>query len=176
MSATYDDEAAAGVALAALYQSQVVPVGVEVDRPEPGGLIDVAVALEGVDAGMDHRVEQVLALLGGRATVTTSAPPWWAALPGEVVIKITAEISAVPRVLRDLAALAPGTRPGVRASAALGIVYVGLPGSTDPEAVAPLLATARAVAQRPGGAPSCCAGRPRPRPRSTCGGRCLRSP
>ncbi len=158
VSAYYPDETAVGAVLAALHESQVVPAAVEVDRPEPGAPIQVTVALAGIAEGMDNRVAQSRELLGDDVVVDGSAPPWWGALPGPVVVKVTSEISQVPAVLRALGA-APA-RPALRATAGMGIVYAGVPEITAPETVAALLETARAAAHAAGGSAILCCGPP----------------
>jgi glycolate oxidase FAD binding subunit len=144
---TVDGAADAGRLVAGVLAAQVVPTAVEVDAP-PGGGIEVAVLLQGVPEGVEGRAAATRALLGGDVTVSDTAPDWWAAYPwgpGDVGLKLTAAISRVPALLAAAAPLA------VRGSAGTGVLYAGLPGGTDPEAVARVVEDLRGAAHEAGG-------------------------
>lgn len=144
VEATYPDTYAAARPVAAVLASQAVPSGVEVERPAPGAPVSVAVAVEGSVDGVAERSEAVIRLLGGDARlVARGACPfaWWGRLPGEVVVKITAELAAVPQVMAALSGAA-------RASAGAGVVHAALPEGAD---LPDFLARARVLATRAGG-------------------------
>lgn len=154
VSTDLPDEAAAGVAVAAVLDSQVSASAIEVARPAPAGPITVAILLEGVRPGVRARTEAVSALLGSGAVTREEPPQWWARLPGPTTIKLTAEIAAVPQLLRGLREAAAGTglSPDVRGSAGAGVLYTGLPGDAEPEAVQRYVLAARTLCATAGGA------------------------
>jgi glycolate oxidase FAD binding subunit len=140
---------AAGQLVAAVLGAQVVPSALEVD--DAGGVIEVAVLIEGVPAGVAGRVAVARAILGGDAGVSDSPPPWWGTYPwraGDVGVKLTAALSRVPLLLA--AARAAGERHDVglrvRGSAGTGVLYAGVPGSTEPDVVARVVGELRAAA------------------------------
>lgn len=150
-----ESPAAAGQLLAAVLGAQVVPSALEVDAPVDGG-VEVAVLLEGTGKGVEGRAAATSRLLGGDATMSTTAPAWWSAYPwraGDVGLKLTAALSRVPEVLA--AARAAGDRHGVplavRGSAGVGVLYAGLPGATEPADVARVVEDLRAAACDVGG-------------------------
>jgi glycolate oxidase FAD binding subunit len=150
VSRRVDVVAEAGRLVAAVLGAQVVPSALEVDAP-PGGGVQVVVLLEGVPAGVRERVAQTVTLLGGEPSVAGEPPAWWSAYPwtpGDVGLKLTAALSRVPRLLA--AARDAGWRHGVdvavRGSAGTGVLYAGLPGATDPPAVAGVVDDLRAAA------------------------------
>jgi glycolate oxidase FAD binding subunit len=145
----------AGRLAAAVLGAQVVPSALEVDAAPDGG-IDVAVGLEGVPEGVRGRVAATRTLLGGDVIVSDAPPAWWSAYPwgpGDVGCKLTAALSAVPVLLA--AGRAARERHGValalRGSAGTGVLYAGLPGTTDPDTVARIVGDLRAAATRAGG-------------------------
>jgi glycolate oxidase FAD binding subunit len=145
----------AGRITAAVLAAQVVPSALEVTAGPDGG-IEVAVALEGVPEGVEGRVAAVETLLGGDPTVSGAPPDWWSVYPwgpGDVGCKLTAALSGVPALLAT--ARAARERHGVplalRGSAGTGVLYAGLPGTTDPETVAAVLDDLRAAAGRAAG-------------------------
>jgi glycolate oxidase FAD binding subunit len=140
----------AGRLLAAVLRAQLVPTALEVDAPPSGG-IDVTVLLEGVPDGVSGRVATCVALLGGEADVADTPPPGWAAYPwgrGDVGLKLTGALSGVPALLAAAATARErhGVPLAVRGSAGTGVLYAGLPGATDPEAVARVVTDLRAAA------------------------------
>lgn len=144
-----------GQLLAAMLGAQVVPSALEVDAPADGG-IEVAVLLEGTEKGVEGRAAAASRLVGGDATVSSTAPAWWSAYPwraGDVGLKLTAALSRVPEVLA--AARAAGDRHdvplAVRGSAGVGVLYAGLPGATDPAVVARVVEDLRAATRKAAG-------------------------
>lgn len=151
------DPAGAYERVRAVLGSQLVPSAVEVDRAVPGGPITVAVLLEGIAPGVEARSRQVLRLLGEGARASETAPPWWATYPASpdgVLVKLTAEISALDGVLGaiDEAGAETGLAPSVRGSAGMGVLYVGLPADAEPSAVSAFLTGLREVVARRSGA------------------------
>jgi glycolate oxidase FAD binding subunit len=138
VSAWIADEQETALALERLLGSQLAPTAVELDRPDCGGPLQVSVLLEGLAVGVEDRSERAGRLLGPSADVTQAAPPWWASLPGPTTIKATTTISGVAEALRavERAAGVAGVAAAVRASPGLGIVYTGLPCSSEPQQVA----------------------------------------
>ncbi len=151
--ADFPDEGAAGSAVAAVLGSQVVPSAVEIHRPVPAGPISVAVLLEGVAPGVHARCATVSRLLGPGANTADEPPMWWGALPGPITLKLTAEIAAVPQVLRGLRQAATATRldADVRGSAGVGVLYAGLPADAEPEPAGRFVLAARAHCREAGG-------------------------
>jgi glycolate oxidase FAD binding subunit len=142
---------AAGQLVAAVLGAQVVPSALEVDLAD--GVIEVAVLLEGVPAGVAGRVTATRAILGGDSVTDETTPDWWGRYPwqpGGVGIKLTAALSGVASLLA-----AAGTHHDVpvrvRGSAGAGVLYAGLPASTEPAVVARIVDELRAAAERAGG-------------------------
>jgi glycolate oxidase FAD binding subunit len=145
---------AAGQLVAAVLGAQVVPSALEVDMAD--GVIEVAVLLEGVPEGVEGRVGATRAILGGDSISDGTTPGWWGRYPwhaGDVGIKLTAALSGVASLL----AVAGAARDHhdvplrVRGSAGTGVLYAGLPASTDPAVVARIVEELRAAAVRAGG-------------------------
>ena len=132
--------------------AQVVPAAIELDRPEPGGPAEVAVLVEGTEAGVAARTAQAVETLGagrGRDRPAGLVGPA-AGRPGErdgVLVKVTAELTGLARLLDgvDRAAAAAGTGAAVRGSAGAGVLYAGLP-AADPAAVAAFVKALRDAA------------------------------
>jgi glycolate oxidase FAD binding subunit len=134
----------AGRLAAAVLGAQVVPSALEIDAPSDGGFT-VAVLLEGVAAGVEHRAALVEKLLGGEASTSDTPPGWWGRYPwagGDVGLKVTAALSQVPHLLK-----ATRSPLALRGSAGTGVFYAGLPGSTDPGLAAKLISDLRAEAR-----------------------------
>jgi glycolate oxidase FAD binding subunit len=143
------DAAAAYETVQRVLHGQFVPTAVELDRPEPGGPAELAVLVEGTEAGVAARVTQAVEALGPGAA-ETDRPRWWATLPGGgdgVLVKVTAELTGLGRLLDgvDRAAAAAGATAWVRGSAGVGAFHAGLPG-TDPTAVAAFVTALRDAA------------------------------
>ena len=141
--------------VSAVLGAQVVPAALELDAPAGGGL-ELAMLLTGVAEGVRRREAMARALLGGELAASDAEPDWWSAYPwgaGEVGLKLTATLSRVPDLVA--AALAARDRRGVpvavRGSVGTGVLYAGMPGATDPAAVAAVLADLRLVAREAGG-------------------------
>ena len=137
--------------VSAVLGAQVVPAALELDAPAGGGL-ELAMLLTGVPEGVRRRVATARALLGGEVAASDAEPDWWSAYPwgaGDVGLKLTAALSRVP----DLVAAALAARDrhgvpiGVRGSVGTGVLYAGMPGATDPAAVAAVVADLRLVAR-----------------------------
>jgi glycolate oxidase FAD binding subunit len=145
----------AGRLVAAVLGAQVVPTALDVDAPAEG-TVEVAVLLEGTEAGVAARAETTVALLGGDASATGIAPTWWGAYPwraGGVGLKLTGALSGVPGLLAAAHAVAEqhGVPVAVRGSAGTGVLYAGLPATADPPAVAAMLAELRVATGQAGG-------------------------
>ena len=141
--------------VSAVLGAQVVPAALELDAPAGGGL-ELAMLLTGVPEGVRRRVATACALLGGEVAASDAEPDWWSAYPwgaGDVGLKLTAALSRVPDLVA--AALAARDRHGVpvavRGSVGTGVLYAGMPGATDPAAVAAGVADLRLVAREAGG-------------------------
>jgi glycolate oxidase FAD binding subunit len=141
-----DADSAYQAAQRALH-AQFVPAAIELDRPEPGGPIEVAVLVEGTEAGVAARAEQAVATLGGGAA-RVDRPGWWGTLPaGSVLVKATTELTGTGQLLDgvDRATAAAGTSAAVRGSGGVGVFHAALPG-TDPAAVAAFVKALRDAA------------------------------
>ena len=66
VSVRLPDAASAYEAVQRALHAQFVPTAVEVDRPEPGGPVEVAVLVEGTEAGVAARAAQAVETLGAR--------------------------------------------------------------------------------------------------------------
>jgi glycolate oxidase FAD binding subunit len=152
VSVRLPDAASAYEAVQRALHGQFVPAAIELDRPEPGGLIEVAVLVEGTEAGVAARTAQAVETLGPGAA-ETDRPDWWARLPAAagdrdgVLVKATTELTGLSRLLDgvDRAAAAAGTGAAVRGSAGVGVFHAGLP-AADPAAVAAFVKALRDAA------------------------------
>ncbi len=138
-----------------VVHSQLVPAAVELDRPA-GGPGELAVLVEGIAPGVAGRVADLLELLGPEARTEEAPPPWWRHAPwprAGVALRLTHEIDGLARLLGalDAAAARHGLAVSVRGSAGVGLLYAGLPGDSDPAAVAAAVAEVRAAAPGWGG-------------------------
>ncbi len=146
------DPASAYEAVQRALHGQFVPAAIELDRPEPGGPAEVAVLVEGTEAGVAARTAQAVETLGPGAA-ETDRPDWWGRLPvapGErdgVLVKATTELTGLARLLDgvDRAAAAAGTGAAVRGSAGAGVLHARLP-AADPAAVAAFVKALRDAA------------------------------
>jgi glycolate dehydrogenase FAD-binding subunit len=144
------DPASAYQAVQRALHAQWVPAAIELDRSEPGGPVEVAVLVEGTEAGVVARAEQAVATLGERAA-RIDRPDWWGTLPAgsdrSVLVKATSELTGTGRLLEgiDRAAAAAGTTAAVRGSGGVGVFHAVLPG-TDPGAVAAFVKALRDAA------------------------------
>ncbi|MEU8662909.1 FAD-binding oxidoreductase [Actinoplanes philippinensis] len=101
----------------------------------PGAAPELAVLLEGTEAGVRARAATVARLLDGE--VTGTPPPWWDTPPWpaagpSLALKLTCALSAVPTLVR--AAVEAGLT--IRGSAGTGVLYAGAP--FPPPAAAPI--------------------------------------
>ena len=155
VSVRLPDAATTYEAVQRVLHGQFVPAAIELDRPEPGGLVEVAVLIEGTEAGVAARTAQAAEALGPGAA-ETDRPDWWGVLPAGgpgqpapdgVLVKVTAELTGIGRLLDgiDRAAAAAGTTAAVRGSAGVGVFHAGLPGG-DPAAVAAFVKALRDAA------------------------------
>jgi len=139
--------------IAAVTTSQLVASALEIDCPEDGAPLELAVLVEGISVSVERRAQALAHLLGDRHTISTTPPIWWAAIPGETTVKLATVGSDLPRVIGAITEQAgrTGTRPCFRGSAALGLLYVGLSGGSDPRAVAEFVKEIRTVCEEAGG-------------------------
>jgi glycolate oxidase FAD binding subunit len=153
VSIDFPDERAAASPIAAVLGSAFVPSAVEIDAPEPGAPVALSVLVEGASPSVPARAERLARLLGPAAVISTDPPPWWAPLPGPVSIRITGEISAVPRLLRATWAVATEQQVplSIRGSAGTGVMYVGLASDVDPSSAARILTALRTACAAAGG-------------------------
>jgi glycolate oxidase FAD binding subunit len=138
-----------------VVHSQLVPAGVELDRPGAGGGT-LCVLLEGIPPGVESRRAQALDLLGAGASADDTAPAWWGAEPwerGQVLLKVTHEIAGVGDLLTALddACAQTGLTAHLRGSVAVGAVTAGLAGATDAQAVTRCVSSLRRRAPSFGG-------------------------
>lgn len=153
------DAASAYQKVQAIIGSQLMPTALEVDRAGPGESLSVGILLDGNAGGVAARSRESARLLGGDAgdsgdvELAESPPPWWTPLPHDIQVKVTAEISALGRILDtvDAAGDRAGLRPAVRGSAGAGVWHVGLPGGAEPAAVAAFLHALRPAVASHGG-------------------------
>ncbi len=143
----------AAKAMAAVMGSQVVASAVEVDQPAAGPT-SVAVLLEGTESGVGGRAAVAAELLGD-ATARPEAPRWFGDYPfgsDGIGLKLTSEIDGVARLLVAVRRTADrnGVPVDVRGSAT-GVLYAGMPASTDPARAAGVVADLRAAATTSGG-------------------------
>jgi glycolate oxidase FAD binding subunit len=146
-----DGAATAASIAAAVLRSQLVASAVEVDQPAQGPL-EVAVLLEGVEAGVGGRSAAAVELIGG---AEGPEPTWFGRYPftaGDVALKLSCTITRVGPLLAAARRAADelGVALSVRGSA-MGVLYGGLPAGTEPAAVGDVLARLRAVAAPEGG-------------------------
>lgn len=156
VTVTAPDAAAAYRYVRAVLGSSIVPTAVEIDQPEPEGPLTVAVLVEGTAKGVATRAADTARLLGETATVATESPPWWGSYPADrdgVLVKVAAEISALPRVLDAVGEAASASRvmPAVRGSAGAGVLYAGLGPGIDAGAAGRFVQSLRGVIGAPSG-------------------------
>jgi glycolate oxidase FAD binding subunit len=147
--------AGAAAAVAAAAESQLQATGVEIDRPVPGGPVQVGVLLEGSNRdGVPVRVDGLLGLLGEDAVAHGEAPVWWGrsstAPAGGTLIRVAFWPGALRAILDavDAAATAAGLAPALGGSAAAGVLYAAVDGQANAAAVASFVTMLRAAAGR----------------------------
>ncbi|HEX3649055.1 MAG TPA: FAD-binding oxidoreductase [Pseudonocardiaceae bacterium] len=134
-----------GAVLRSVLTAKLVPSALEVDQ-SAGGQRTVAVLVEGIPTGVEHRADTVAGLLGGAAEQAEDGPPWGSTYPwpaGGVALKLTCVLSAVPDVL----AAAADASVAVRGSAGTGVLY----GTVEPDRAAEAVAALRPVCVARGG-------------------------
>ncbi len=125
------DAEGVGAAVAAVRGAQTAPTAIDVTSTS------VVVQLEGVDAGIAARAEEVARLTGG--SVSDAAPEHWGRWPDDEVLLALTHSPA------DLAAVLAALGPAVTVTgSAVGVLRVGCSPATAPD----VLATAREVAAR----------------------------
>ncbi|MBA2773811.1 MAG: FAD-binding oxidoreductase [Nocardioidaceae bacterium] len=143
-----DGAEAAGRAVAAIVNSQVVPTAVDVHQSADGPT-SVTVLLEGTEQGVTGRVATATAVLGD-AAASDEPPPWFGALPfddRQVGLKLTTEMAGLPRLL--LAAQQAADRHGLSievTGSAAGVLYAGLSVDVSPDAAAAVVTDLRSAA------------------------------
>ena len=143
-------DAASGARVAhTVTASQLAPSAVEVERRPGTSAVDVRVLLEGTAQGVEQRSVDVLSLLGQGAGEVgdVDEPAALPAGPGDLLVKVAVPLSGVPQLLAAVAAAEDrhGVPLHLRGSAGVGVLHVGAPADTAPEAVAGLLADLRTV-------------------------------
>ncbi|MEV0900168.1 FAD-binding protein [Actinoplanes sp. NPDC049802] len=156
--------AAPPTAVAKILAAQLAPSAVEINAG-PGAATEIAVLVEGTEAGVRDRAAVLARLLDGE--VSDVPPSWWDTPPWPpdgLGLKLTAVLSAVPALVE--AATAAGAT--IRGSAATGVLHAGVPSPgrggaaggddtadgavTEPAAeMSRLVDTLRAAATRAGG-------------------------
>ncbi|WP_433217956.1 FAD-binding oxidoreductase [Dactylosporangium sp. CS-047395] len=140
----------AGRAVAAVLAAQLVPSALEVDMAAGDGPLTVTALVEGVPAGVERRANDLEKLLGDGGEQGEAPPPAWGTYPwapGDVGIKLTCALSRVPYLLTaaGVTARLHDVALRVRGSAGTGVLYAGLPGTTDPGVVAGVISDLRAA-------------------------------
>ncbi|MGH8968946.1 MAG: FAD-binding oxidoreductase [Actinomycetes bacterium] len=128
---------AAAEVVRSVRRSQLSPSALEVDRPDRGGPLSVAVLLEGTGEGVAGRV----AGLAEDGWVEDGPPAWWGEHPvvrDGTAVKITFAMSALGPVLAAVDELAPPATV-VRGQAGSGVLTLGLPPEADAAGVAGLV-------------------------------------
>jgi glycolate oxidase FAD binding subunit len=147
VSAEYPSVADAGTALQAVLRSQVAPAAVEIWRPRAQAGTEICVLVEGRASSVRARAEQLSRSMAGAGT-RHQAPEWWGTLPGPVVLKLTAVVSAVSRLVEaigDICSAHGVPQSDVRGSAGSGVLYIGLPTGTEADQLATLMDQLRQV-------------------------------
>ncbi len=133
VTAEFPDAGACAPPVAAAANSPLVASAVELHRARPGGPVSVSVLLEGSADGVAARAERMAGLLSSTyATVSPTAPSWWAGVPEPAdgtLLRVTFWVSALARVLDaiDAAARETGAGPVVHGSAGAGLLYLTVP-------------------------------------------------
>jgi glycolate oxidase FAD binding subunit len=144
-----------------VMNAQLVPGAVEIDwRADGAGTFGVL--LEGTPAGVEARAATAVRLLGAGAETTDQPPSGWGVLPWAddatdgprpTALKLTCALSGLAPVLESLrrAATGAGIPVTLRGSGGAGVLYAALPGTAPVDAVATVVAQARAVCGEHGG-------------------------
>ncbi len=138
-------------ALRRLRRAQLMPAAVELND-ESGDVIEVVVALEGVEETLGSQTEEVRRLLGS-SHETTEQPAWWSVLPGRTTLKVTTPpgetLKLMGEIRIDLATIGAGAT--LRASGGLGIIHVGLDDALEVDRLRRVVDSVRELATRRGG-------------------------
>ena len=138
-------------ALSTAMTSPASPVAAELDWPSASEPVRFCFALEGTKAGVAERAAALTGLLG--ADVAPAAhqqpPPWWGTGPAAqrdgTVLQVAFWPGDLGMVLAEIRAAAEGAGldPAVGGAAAAGVLYVALPDSQEPAAIASMVAVLR---------------------------------
>ncbi|TMS00101.1 FAD-binding oxidoreductase [Nonomuraea basaltis] len=130
---------------AALAASQAEPSAAEVDWPEPGGPLTLAVLVEG--AAAEARAETLRALVG-KGSVTGAQPPWWGLISrDEVLVEVRFPATGTPAVLDAVA----GAGLSLRGSALSGRVLLESGGAIGENELAATVSRLRERVEAAGG-------------------------
>ncbi len=169
------DAARAQQMVQSVVHAQVVPSAVEVQWRDGAG--QVAVLLEGNEAGVEGRSRTTLDLFGDGASSSAELPGWWGAFPwddepwddepwddeqppaGEAAprstaLKATFALSGLAEVLGSgqAAAAETGVAADLRGSGGAGVLYGSLPAGAAVDAVSSVVERLRAACTAHGGA------------------------
>jgi glycolate oxidase FAD binding subunit len=158
VTATCPDPADAARVLALALDSPLAPVSAELHWATAGEPIEIAVAVEGDEAGVTDRADALAELMTGRSLrmpvcgqvpgglpdliPLPPPPPWWGAgAPAQsagTVIQVAFWPGELARVLGAIRAAAAdtGLDPGVGGSAGAGVLHIAVPADREPAAVA----------------------------------------
>jgi glycolate oxidase FAD binding subunit len=153
VTAEYDDASSAADAAGSAAGSPMLPSAVEIDRPRPAGPVRAGVLLEGTASGVTGRAAQMAALLGQGATISQSAPEWWAQRgeagwgSGGTLIRIAFWGAELRRVLDAIDTVAGDARvkPAVGGPAGAGVLYACLDSCADADQTALFVRALRAA-------------------------------
>jgi glycolate oxidase FAD binding subunit len=152
--AGYGDGRSASGPLEGVLTSQVAPAAVEIDsvRGPGGGMVVVAVLIDGGRLGVSARAAKVAGLLGPTAEVTDEPPRWWAKLAGTTTVKLSLPLGTVPTVVDAVGLIADdlGVEVTARGSAGVGVIQAGVEAS-EREVIVELVAALRSLVQPLGG-------------------------
>jgi glycolate oxidase FAD binding subunit len=146
VTVTAPDPATGSECARAILDSQLAASAVEIDRPGPGGPVELAVLFEGTESGVAARTAAATTLVGG--AVAPAPPGWFGRCPAEpdgTLIELAFRPSRLARVLDLVAGAAEpaGLAVPVRGSAGPAVLSAGLPAGAEPGAVARFLAELR---------------------------------
>lgn len=156
ITVTVDEVGAAAEAVNVVRHSQAMPTAIELERAAPDGPLTVCAQLEGRPGATQARALQladaVTAAAGNRAEVLDRAPDWWGRYPFDPADGVGLRLGVEPAALTTMLTAAQrsaakyGVPLAIRGAAGLGVLHAGLPGDTDPTAVADLVSSLRIVA------------------------------
>jgi glycolate oxidase FAD binding subunit len=137
-------EADLALVLDELRHSQMAPSAIELARDKPEDPFVLTVLVEGRPGPVEARTKALAQVLG-RPALSDAPPAAWGELPGQVTLKATYGLSALPHLLTALRLRSKeaGLAPTVRASPGIGILYAGLPADVPLPSLAALLSALR---------------------------------